>query len=59
MRGRDIYIELKSSQYLALVYANVLFDLLHLILIEGFSSIGSVVYDIVEAIAECLQPTVD
>jgi hypothetical protein len=59
MRSNHINIELKGSEDLILVNADVLLELLHLLFVEGLSAIGSVVYDIVEAIAKRLQAAVN
>jgi hypothetical protein len=54
MRGRDINIELECPKYFTLIDADVLFDLLHFVLVKWFSSICSVVHNVVEAVAKRL-----
>ena len=59
MGSADIDIELKCPKDLVLIDGDILPQLLHLFFVEGLGSISTVIHDVVKAIAERFQPTID
>lgn len=59
VRSADINIKLERPKDLVLIDSDILSQFLHLLFVEGLGSISSVIHDVVKAIAECLQSTID
>lgn len=59
MRRAYVDIELERPQDFIFIYADILSQFFHLLFVERLSPVCSKVYDVVKAIAECFEPTVD